>query len=145
MRFQLTQRLTSDTPRLLEENADQAHDDVDDEEPCLVSPDAVGQGQRLDKRPAHLQTVQSNQPESSLLAVIARVPYRKNTQQGPSAVIVDQRNIHQDAQDSEPQHYDCPAPSRASSRSQYLRRASCALMTVRGRELPENRGQGRKR
>ena len=42
---------------LLDKDADEAHDDVDEEEPCLVPPDAVGQGQRFHEPPAHLQRV----------------------------------------------------------------------------------------
>ena len=42
--------------RLLEEDADKAQDDVDDEQACLVPPDAWGQGQRLHQSPADLYT-----------------------------------------------------------------------------------------
>ena len=42
--------------RLLEEDADKAQDNVDDEEACLVSPDALGQGQGLHQSPADLHT-----------------------------------------------------------------------------------------
>ena len=40
--------------RLLEKDADKAQDNVDDEEACLVPPDAWGQGQSLYQSPADL-------------------------------------------------------------------------------------------
>jgi len=42
---------------LLDKDADQTHNNVDDEESCLVPPDAVGQGEYLHKGPAHLHTL----------------------------------------------------------------------------------------
>ena len=52
---------------LFDENANQAHNNVDDEESCLVPPDAAGQGEYLDKGPAHLHT--SNPVHRIILAL----------------------------------------------------------------------------
>ena len=39
---------------LLDKDADEAHDNINNKQPCLVAPDAWGQRQRLHQSPAHL-------------------------------------------------------------------------------------------